>query len=169
IADHLIVGAQPWRRCDHDARGAVIHYLARQFPHRGERWRADTDDHRYPIPRFAQHPERERFGLGGGELVRLAHHAEDGDAVDAALDVEVDELPDTVQVERAVVPKRRHRDDEDALSFLVQPDAHHPRLRSSRCKLPVRSGYFKMRPRAVPSVAASRKTASAPSRSSRAI
>ena len=52
--------------------------------------------------------------LFGRKLVRLAHHAEQGEAMNTAADVEIGQRVDALQIERAVVGERRGGDDIDA-------------------------------------------------------
>ena len=109
-----VVALEPWRRRHHDAGGARDHDLVRQPPHVLEAGMAHAHDHlavagARPITRFTT-DER----LVGGELVRLAHHAEQGEAMDAAAQIEVGQRVDALQVERALVGERRGGDDVDA-------------------------------------------------------
>ena len=56
--------------------------------------------------------------------MRLTHHAEDGHAGDARLEIELDRLVYARLVDPAVVGERRHGDDEDSAGALVQGAWH---------------------------------------------
>ena len=87
--------------------------LVAQPPHVLEAGMADADDH-LAVAGAADHALHHLDRFVGGELVRLAHHAEQREAMNAAADVEIGQRVDALQVERAVVGERRGGDDVDA-------------------------------------------------------
>ena len=62
--------------------------------------------------------ENARFLLG--QFRRFAHNAEDGEAVGAAFEIEIDHAIDALKIERAVVGEGRGGDDEDAVRAFVE-------------------------------------------------
>ena len=96
IGDDLLVGSQRRRRRDHDRRGPCPHGGSRQAAHRREARRRDADNHRQILG--ALHDPRHHIQrLGRIELLRFAHDAEDGQAIDAAACVEIDHGVDRVR------------------------------------------------------------------------
>ena len=122
VALDLLVGREPGGRRHHDRGRTQRHGIAGQRRERREPGAADADHHRHLARDLAERRLDHQARLVVGELVRLAHHAEDGDAVDAGVDVEADQPLQALQVERALVGKRCRGDHEHALA-----------LSSSRC------------------------------------
>ncbi len=60
-----------------------------------------------------------------GELLRLTHHAEDRDPVDAGIDIEADQPLQARRIERTVVGEWRRRDDEHTLGGFVEQMSGH--------------------------------------------
>ena len=119
IAEDLVVGAQMAGRRDHDARGAGVHRDGRKRLYRRQSRRRDADNHlRAARAGDRAADESARFLLG--QFRRFAHDAENGEAVRAALEVEIDHPVDAAEVERARVREGRGGDDEDALRAFVE-------------------------------------------------
>ena len=112
IGGDLVVRARGRRRGDHHAGGAYLHRRSRELTHRGKAGGGDADDDWQPRARYNLPGQRQRFLVR--ELRCLAHHAEDGDAVDAGLDIEIDHAVDAGEVDRTIFGKRRGGDDVDA-------------------------------------------------------
>ena len=94
-------------------------------PHVLEAGMAHADDH-LAVAGAADHALHHLDRLVGGELVRLAHHAEQREAMHAASQIEIGERVDALQIERAVVGERRGGDDVDALGALGEFCGHVP-------------------------------------------
>jgi hypothetical protein len=89
IVDALVALEAGWRR-HHDAGGAGDHRLVRETPRVLQPGVADADDHlAISRPRHDTLHDGER--LLGRELVRFAHHAEQGEAVHTAGEIEIGE------------------------------------------------------------------------------
>ena len=79
----------------------------------------DADDH-LAITSARNHALYHIDRFVGRELVRLAHHAEQGEAMHTAANVEIGQRVDALQVERAVIGERRGGDDVDALGAFAE-------------------------------------------------
>jgi hypothetical protein len=97
VVDDLIVGAKAWRRGDHDAGGTALHDAASEGPHGCEARGGNAYDDRNSGSADDLVGEIECFG--GIELRSFAHDAEDGEAGDAAAEVEVGHTVDGVKVD----------------------------------------------------------------------
>jgi hypothetical protein len=109
IRDDLVVGAQPARRGNHDARGAGLHRCACEGAHGSEAGRGHTDDHR----QRRRPPDKARRDINRllrVELGGLAQDAEHGQAGAAAAEIKVGQAVDRGGVDPAVEVKWRGRD-----------------------------------------------------------
>ncbi len=84
----------------------------------------DAHDH-LAVTRAADHTLHHVDRFLGRELVRLAHHAEQGETMDAAAQIKIGQHVDARKVERAVVGERRGGDDEYALGALGEFCGHN--------------------------------------------
>ena len=120
VGHRLVVGPHGSPRPDHHAGGTQVHHAPRELAHGGEARRGDAHDHRHPAVHAREHPLHVGTRLVGRELGRFAHHAQDGEAGHAAVEVEVREAVGALEVERAIVPEGRHGDEVDALGGFVE-------------------------------------------------
>ena len=112
------------QRRDHDAAGTGVHGdLAELDEVCGARVR-HADDHRHPAVDPAQEITRELGRFLVAELLGLAHHAEHGQAVNAALQIELDQTVDARPVDFACIGERRCRDRVHALCGRIEELAH---------------------------------------------
>ncbi|MNI55018.1 hypothetical protein D3C73_1099440 [compost metagenome] len=113
IIDGLLVCLCALSRRDHHAGGAHIHRAAGKRTHRGETRRRNADDDRNF--RALDDALDDRTAFSRFQLRRFAHDAQNGDAGAAAFLVKIRQAIDRVEVDRAIVMKRRGGNRIDAL------------------------------------------------------
>ena len=106
IALDLLVRGEPGGRRDHHGGGTGRHGDAGQLRDVRKARIAHPDHDRNGASDAPQGMLDREAQLLEGELWRLAHHAEDGQPVDAGAHVEVDQARQAVEIEGAVVRER---------------------------------------------------------------
>ena len=125
IIDDPVLDRRARRRGDHHAGRAGFHDGIDRALHVVDAGTRGADDHRDAAVDPVEHALGEGPGFLGGELVRLAHDPEDRHAVDAAVEIEVDQRVGAGQIECAVVGEGRCGDDEDAATVAVDHCGWH--------------------------------------------
>ena len=129
VADDLRFRLEAGQRRDHDATGASVHRdLAELDQVCGARVR-DADDDGHATVDAAQEMARELCRFLLAELLRLAHHSEHGQPLNAAFQIEFDQAVDARPIDVARIGERRCRDCVHALRGRIEQLAHSPGLR----------------------------------------
>ncbi|MNL32287.1 hypothetical protein D3C87_1541280 [compost metagenome] len=115
----LFVCLQVGHGRQHDAGGTLVHGGFRQALHVPVRRVAHTHHHRCARADAPQHTVHHGQRFRFGELGRLAHHAEDGEARDALLQVEVGQAVGAFQVQFTTVGEGCRGNDVDAFRRLA--------------------------------------------------
>jgi hypothetical protein len=120
VGDGLVVRAHRGAGADHHAGSTEVHHAPREFSHRREARRGDAHDDGHLAAHAGEHALHVVLALAGGELGGLAHDAEHREARGALVEVEIGEAVGALEVEGAVVPEGRHRDEVDAAGGFVE-------------------------------------------------
>ena len=118
VGDDLVVGAEAWRRGDHDAGGTAFHDAAGEGAHGCEAGGGDAYDD--GDSGSADDLVGDGEGFGGIELRSFAHDAEDGETGDAATEVEVGHAVDGGVVDGAIGLEGGNGDGVDTLCGVIR-------------------------------------------------
>jgi hypothetical protein len=125
VALDLLIGGEAGGRRDHDPSRAHRHGIAGELCDVREPGCADADNNGKLARDLLQRSLDDQARFVMGELLRLAHHAEHGDAVHAGIDIEADQALEALQVESPLLGEGRGRDDEHALGTFLDQMAGH--------------------------------------------
>ena len=103
IAGQLLLRLEARLRRHHDTRGAGCHGFMRQRDHRRHARIADADDDGNAAGDAVEHHLHEGGAFLRRQLLRLAHHAENGEAGGAVAEIEVRQPRRAIEIERAVI------------------------------------------------------------------